>query len=230
MAGFAAGDRASRDSVDSCRPIGGALVLMVLIPWLAPPGAGLWHESLRIYFRWRRCKSGSRSCCAARCVPCWSGIAASDTNHAVLAGPGTAGGAILPFRQAEGTDRARKRRGRRGSQAGPADSSAWNNATRNGSTLISRALLVDTQLALAIERWKARHARDLRDWLDAWAEFEALNALACYAHEHPEDVFPEMLEGAPRVRGRRAGPSAPAGERVRSQRCPSRQRSGSFTW
>jgi len=59
----------------------------------------------------------------------------------------------------------------------------------------SRMLLIDTQLALAIERWKERHGEDLRDWLDAWAEFEALNALACYAHEHPGDVFPEMLEG-----------------------------------
>jgi hypothetical protein len=60
--------------------------------------------------------------------------------------------------------------------------------------LPSRVLLVDTQLGLAIERWKARHGEDLRTWLDAWAEFEALNALGCYAHEHPEDVFPEMLD------------------------------------
>ncbi len=61
--------------------------------------------------------------------------------------------------------------------------------------LPSRVLLVDTQFALAIERWKERHGDDLRICLDAWAEFEALNALACYAYEHPEDVFPEMLDG-----------------------------------
>ena len=59
----------------------------------------------------------------------------------------------------------------------------------------SRMLLVDTQLAIAIERWKARHGENLRAWLDAWAEFEALNSLAGYAHEHPDDVFPEILEG-----------------------------------
>jgi DNA mismatch repair ATPase MutS len=59
----------------------------------------------------------------------------------------------------------------------------------------SRALLIDTQLALAIERWKAAHKKDLEEWLDAWGEFEALNALACYAHEHPGDVFPEILAG-----------------------------------
>jgi hypothetical protein len=55
-------------------------------------------------------------------------------------------------------------------------------------------LCLGTQLALAIERWRSRHGRDLALWLDVWAEFEALNALACYAHEHPSDVFPEIVE------------------------------------
>lgn len=72
---------------------------------------------------------------------------------------------------------------------------AVNECNQDWFYLPSRALLVDTQLALAIERWKATHGEHLEKWLDAWAEFEALNALACYAHEHPEDVFPEMLEG-----------------------------------
>lgn len=62
---------------------------------------------------------------------------------------------------------------------------------------ISRALLVDAQFALAIERWKARHAKDLAVWLEVWGEFEALNAIACYAHEHPADIFPEIVDGAP---------------------------------
>jgi MutS domain V len=53
-----------------------------------------------------------------------------------------------------------------------------------------------TQLALAIERWRSGHGADLAVWLDAWAEFEALNAIACYAYEHPRDVFPEIVEDA----------------------------------
>jgi hypothetical protein len=57
-------------------------------------------------------------------------------------------------------------------------------------------LCLGTQLALAIERWRTRHGADLAFWLDAWAEFEALNAVACYAHEHPGDVFPEIVEDA----------------------------------
>ena len=64
---------------------------------------------------------------------------------------------------------------------------------------LTRILLVDTQIAISMERWKVRHGKHLGGWLDAWAEFEALNALACYAYEHPPDVFPEILDGsAPR--------------------------------
>ena len=56
-------------------------------------------------------------------------------------------------------------------------------------------LAIGTQLILAIERWRTAHQREFEIWLDAWAEFEALNALACYAHENPDSVFPELLEG-----------------------------------
>ncbi len=51
-----------------------------------------------------------------------------------------------------------------------------------------------TQLVLSIERWRARHQSDFRGWLNAWAEFEALNALGCYSWEHPDYVFPELLD------------------------------------
>jgi DNA mismatch repair ATPase MutS len=61
--------------------------------------------------------------------------------------------------------------------------------------VFARAMLAGTQLALAIERWKARYKEDLKDWLVVWGEFEALNSLACYAHEHPADVFPDLVEG-----------------------------------
>ena len=59
-------------------------------------------------------------------------------------------------------------------------------------------LAMGTQLVLAVERWRAAHQRELEDWLDAWAEFEALNALAGYAFEHPDCVFPELLDGGAR--------------------------------
>jgi DNA mismatch repair ATPase MutS len=36
----------------------------------------------------------------------------------------------------------------------------------------------------------------MRRWLEAWGEFEALLALATYAAEHEENVWPEIVEGA----------------------------------
>lgn len=52
-----------------------------------------------------------------------------------------------------------------------------------------------TQLVLAAERWRAKNQKDFEDWFDAWAEFEALSALACYAWEHPDHTFPELVDG-----------------------------------
>jgi DNA mismatch repair ATPase MutS len=57
-------------------------------------------------------------------------------------------------------------------------------------------LCLGTQLALAIERWRRQFGGDLLRWLNAWAEFEAMNAIACYAFEHPDHVFPEIVEGS----------------------------------
>jgi len=63
--------------------------------------------------------------------------------------------------------------------------------------LPSLLMCVGTQLVFAVERWRSLHQAELMEWLDALAEFEALNCLACYAYEHPEDVFPELLDGPP---------------------------------
>ncbi len=60
--------------------------------------------------------------------------------------------------------------------------------------LCSRALLIGTQVYLAIERWRLVHGNSLRTWLTLWGEFEALNALANYAHEHPENTYPSLSD------------------------------------
>jgi DNA mismatch repair ATPase MutS len=71
--------------------------------------------------------------------------------------------------------------------------------------LPSILLAVGTQLVLAIDRWRAEHQEDLQSWLDAWAEFDALNALACYAYEHPTAIFPELVDGAPVLEAKTLG-------------------------
>ena len=53
------------------------------------------------------------------------------------------------------------------------------------------------QSAAAIEAWRAEYGAAVPGWIAAVGEMEALNALAGYAYEHPEDTFPEFVEGGP---------------------------------
>ncbi len=57
---------------------------------------------------------------------------------------------------------------------------------------IAAALLWRPQVAIAVERWRARSGRSIRDWLTAIGEFEALLAISGYSFEHPADPFPEV--------------------------------------
>ena len=59
--------------------------------------------------------------------------------------------------------------------------------------VLSLLLAAGTQAAISIADWKRKNAGAMHEWLAAWAEFEALNAVATYAFEHPEDAWPELL-------------------------------------
>src|SRR5258708_15671054 len=56
-------------------------------------------------------------------------------------------------------------------------------------------LMYVIQSALAAERWRERHGRVVESWLCMLGEIEALESLASYSFERPEDPFPEFLEG-----------------------------------
>ena len=58
--------------------------------------------------------------------------------------------------------------------------------------LVNPFVFWNLQLAFAIEAWRRKFGPSIRGWLDAVGEMEALSALAGYAYEHPEDVFPEF--------------------------------------
>ncbi len=58
---------------------------------------------------------------------------------------------------------------------------------------LAALLLWTTQIAAAIEHWRAVSGRDISHWLRAIGQFESLNALAGYAYEHPTDPFPELV-------------------------------------
>jgi hypothetical protein len=61
--------------------------------------------------------------------------------------------------------------------------------------LLDVPLLYSLHVALAAERWRATHGKVIRQWVEALGEFEALASLAAYSYEHPQDPFPELVDG-----------------------------------
>jgi DNA mismatch repair ATPase MutS len=61
---------------------------------------------------------------------------------------------------------------------------------------VSVLLGMGTQVAISLDAWKQRFDAAMRQWLEAWGEFEALLALATYAAEHEENVWPEIMDEA----------------------------------
>jgi hypothetical protein len=94
----------------------------------------------------------------------------------------------------------------------------WLNARRNQFFLpFSLVLMWGTQLAFALEAWRATCGQAVARWLDAVGEFEALSALAAYAYENPEHVFPEIVADAPCFSARALGhPLLPRARCVRN--------------
>jgi DNA mismatch repair ATPase MutS len=56
-------------------------------------------------------------------------------------------------------------------------------------------LMYTIQSALAVERWRQRHGSVVASWLNVLGEIEALESVAGYSFERPEDPFPEFLDG-----------------------------------
>lgn len=83
-------------------------------------------------------------------------------------------------------------------------------------------LLLEVQLGLALDDWRARSGRYLDVWLSTLGEVEALGALASLAHDHPDWTFPTDVAGPsegvePVLRARRLGhPLLVPGECVRN--------------
>jgi hypothetical protein len=61
--------------------------------------------------------------------------------------------------------------------------------------ILDLPLLYSVHAALAAERWRRRHGQDVRVWLQTIGEIEALISLSGYSYEHPDDAFPEIVEG-----------------------------------
>jgi len=78
-------------------------------------------------------------------------------------------------------------------------------------------ILWSTQVAFAIEAWRQKFAPAFRHWFMAVGEMEALNALANYAYEHPEDSFPKFIQnGASFAADGLAHPLLPRAQSIRN--------------
>ncbi|HVE43449.1 MAG TPA: DNA mismatch repair protein MutS [Planctomycetota bacterium] len=79
-------------------------------------------------------------------------------------------------------------------------------AVRNELVMALAGLVLwRTHCAFALENWRARWGRDVKRWLEAVGEIEALGALAVYAYENPDDPFPEIVEQGARFDGEQLG-------------------------
>jgi hypothetical protein len=65
--------------------------------------------------------------------------------------------------------------------------------------VVAGLLMWATQWAFAIDAWKRRAGVHIPHWLDVVGEFEALLALSAFSAEHPDYVFPDLVDGPPRV-------------------------------
>jgi hypothetical protein len=78
-------------------------------------------------------------------------------------------------------------------------------------------LMYSVQVAFAAERWKRAHGHAVRSWLGVIGEIEALICLANYSYEHPDDPFPEIVDGAAGFEAVEIGhPLIPAAKCVRN--------------
>jgi hypothetical protein len=79
---------------------------------------------------------------------------------------------------------------------------------------IALVLLWHAHLGFAVERWRVRWGHRIADWIQAVGEIEALSSIAGYAAEHPEDVWPELVNEGPLFNGHAiTHPLLPAGVR-----------------
>ena len=89
--------------------------------------------------------------------------------------------------------------------------------------ILNLPMLYTLQTALAAEAWRRQHGRQMRAWVAAVGEIEALLSLSAYAFEHPADPFPKIEVAGQRralFDGQELGhPLIPSSQCVRNDIC-----------
>jgi hypothetical protein len=69
----------------------------------------------------------------------------------------------------------------------------WNESRRNQMFLpVASVLLLGTQLAVRIQRWRRDNREEVNQWLQSLGEFEALCSIATFAFENPDYAYPSL--------------------------------------
>ncbi|MBI9033494.1 MAG: hypothetical protein JEZ03_03375 [Bacteroidales bacterium] len=71
--------------------------------------------------------------------------------------------------------------------------------------LLNAYLLWDVQIMRRIEQWKIIHREEIDNWFDQLGETDALCSLANYSYNHPDFVYPKILQGDLRIKSTDAG-------------------------
>jgi hypothetical protein len=83
--------------------------------------------------------------------------------------------------------------------------------------IIDAPLMYSVQVAFAAERWRRARGGTVQKWVAVVGEIEALLSLATYSFEHPNDPFPEFVDGTAALDGEDLGhPLLPASACVRN--------------
>lgn len=78
-------------------------------------------------------------------------------------------------------------------------------------------LLYSVQLAGVAQAWRRKYGASLERWFRTLGELEALQSLATYSFEHPNDPFPELADGEPCFEAKALGhPLMPEARYVRN--------------
>lgn len=106
----------------------------------------------------------------------------------------------------------------------------WFDA-RNGMLhgIFNNVLFWDLHCLYHIEKWRRQNAADVPKWFEVVGEYEALSSLAALYFNHPDWIFPEIMEGKFHLEATAAGhPLIPANERVDNDVLPEAAGEGSM--
>jgi len=71
--------------------------------------------------------------------------------------------------------------------------------------VLNGTLMWDLRQVLHLERWRSKYKHFLPAWFEQVAQWDALNSLGRFAYNHPEYIYPRLMEGEFSLKAREMG-------------------------